>query len=106
MEVDNMPNGTVIDLEDNRSIARRKRRGGSNSTLQRDSQNEPTSTQPHGIATPPATPHRSKKRVRFSDPGPSSSTGLTPFFSQISISIKITPTLYTVFQTLSMELVT
>jgi chromosome segregation ATPase len=45
----------------------------------------------HGMSTPPATPKRVKKRVRFSDPGPSAhfeseSSGLTPFVQRTSIS--------------------
>ncbi|KUJ10889.1 uncharacterized protein LY89DRAFT_655723 [Mollisia scopiformis] len=45
----------------------------------------------HSILTPPSTPKRVKKRVRFSDPGPeiqleSASSGLTPFIRRASIS--------------------
>ena len=44
------------------------------------------------ISTPPATPERSKKRVRFSDPSPetelesvSASSGLTPFIRRTTL---------------------
>lgn len=71
--------------DDDRPIAvRRKRRASSNI---------PSSPVPArirnaipGINTPPATPQRNKKRVRFSDPGPAIlSTGLTPFVRRASL---------------------
>ncbi|PBP17348.1 hypothetical protein BUE80_DR011897 [Diplocarpon rosae] len=45
----------------------------------------------YGIATPPATPQRRQKRVRFSDPGPAvraqdASSGLTPFLRRASLT--------------------
>lgn len=84
-----MPSEPVVDLADDPPISiRRKRRGRSNSTSQPEpiSNDESTSTHLDGLATPPETPHRSGKRVRFSNSGPSSSTGLTPSFSQNSLT--------------------
>ncbi|KAG9240071.1 hypothetical protein BJ878DRAFT_431088 [Calycina marina] len=47
----------------------------------------------HGISTPPATPKRNKKRVRFSDPGSAigseaayASSGLTPLIQRTALS--------------------
>ncbi|ELR03784.1 hypothetical protein VC83_04766 [Pseudogymnoascus destructans] len=70
---------------------RRARRSCSNQNLLQDSPSKPSrrSNRVFGIETPPATPQRGKKRVRFSDPGPAiaAATGLTPFISrQFSIS--------------------
>ncbi|OBT46178.1 hypothetical protein VE00_02390 [Pseudogymnoascus sp. WSF 3629] len=70
---------------------RRVRRSCSNQNLLQDSPSKPSrrSNRVFGIETPPATPQRRKKRVRFSDPGPAivAATGLTPFISrQFSIS--------------------
>lgn len=84
-----MQDGLVIDGEDDRPIAvRRKRRSSAGQNLQQDAQprNESATLRPHGIATPPSTPHRTKKRVRFSEPSPSTATGLTPFFCRSSLS--------------------
>jgi ankyrin repeat protein len=83
-----MTDESNINIEDDLPLAvRRKRRGSSDPASLQDSQfkNRLTSTQPHGPLTPPVTPHRSKKRVKFSDPGPSSSTGLTPLLSRNSL---------------------
>jgi hypothetical protein len=80
------------DFEDEQPIAvRRKRRGSIGPNVQSHSDPESTSTRPHGIATPPETPKRAKKRVRFSDLGSeiqteSVSSGLTPFIRRTSIS--------------------
>ncbi|KFX95496.1 hypothetical protein V490_03825 [Pseudogymnoascus sp. VKM F-3557] len=64
---------------------RRVRRSCSNQNLL-DSPSKPSrrSNRVFGIETPPATPQRRKKRVRFSDPGPAiaAATGLTPFISR------------------------
>jgi hypothetical protein len=73
---------------------RRKRRGSIGVNTQSRSISNPTISRPHGIATPPATPKRSKKRVRFFDSGPeidteSASSGLTPFIRRTSLA---TPT--------------
>jgi len=84
-----MTDELIIDIEDDRTPARRRKRcGSSNPALLEDTQpeSELASTQNHGHPTPPATPHRSKKRARFSDPGQSSSTGLTPILSRNSFS--------------------
>lgn len=69
---------------------RRVRRSCSSQNLQ-DSPSKPSrrSNRVFGIETPPQTPQRRKKRVRFSDPGPAiaAATGLTPFISRhLSIS--------------------
>lgn len=82
-------------FDDDLPIAlRRVRRSCSNQNLLQDSPSKPSrrSNRVFGIETPPATPQRKKKRVRFSDPGPAiaAATGLTPFISRhFSIS---TPT--------------
>ncbi|KIN01107.1 hypothetical protein OIDMADRAFT_163286 [Oidiodendron maius Zn] len=73
---------------------RRKRRNSANASPNSRSNSRTVTSRPHGISTPPATPKRSKKRVRFSDPGPSidvelESSGLTPFVQRTSLS---TPT--------------
>jgi DNA repair exonuclease SbcCD ATPase subunit len=84
-----MQDGSILDLDDTEPIAvGRKRRSSGASNLQRATQdkNEHPSPRANGIATPPTTPHRTKKRVRFSEPGPSTTTGLTPFFCRSSIS--------------------
>ncbi|OBT89233.1 hypothetical protein VE02_04297 [Pseudogymnoascus sp. 03VT05] len=65
---------------------RRVRRSCSNQNLLQDSPSKPSRRSNHvfGIETPPATPQRRKKRVRFSDPGPviAAATGLTPFINR------------------------
>ncbi|KFY11367.1 hypothetical protein V491_07235, partial [Pseudogymnoascus sp. VKM F-3775] len=84
------PSSSTVD--DELPIAlRRVRRSCSNQNLLQDSPSKPSrrSNRVFGIETPPATPQRRKKRVRFSDPGPAiqAATGLTPFISrQFSIS--------------------
>jgi hypothetical protein len=81
-EMDNSPSNTA---DDERPIAvRRKRWSSSGPSLRSRSNSQTSIRRPHGISTPPETPKRSKKRVRFSDPGPSIesesiSSGLTPF---------------------------
>lgn len=80
---------------DNRPISlRRKRRGSVDTRSHSRSNSRTAASQPHGITTPPATPKRAKKRVRFSDPGPSDqleyeASGLTPFIRRTVLS---TPT--------------
>jgi ankyrin repeat protein len=93
-----MTDEPVIDLENDRLRAlKRKRRGSSDPALLQDTQSKSrselaststsTQTQTHGLRTPPATPHRSKKCVRPSGTIPSSSpTGLTPILSRNSLS--------------------
>jgi hypothetical protein len=67
---------------------RRKRRSSDGANAEGDAQNgkENISLPRQGIATPPSTPHRTKKRVRFSDPNPITTTGLTPFLGRSSLS--------------------
>ena len=83
----------TIVVDDERPIAvRRKRRSSVGPSVQSHSTSRPTTTHPDGMATPPATPKRSTKRVRFHDPSPeteSVSTGLTPFVRRTSLA---TPT--------------
>lgn len=76
---------TQEDIPDDRPIAmRRKRRGSSAVANRADGTNQAEHlANPDNVASDEAkTPTKSKKRVRFSDPGPepaaSSSTGLTP----------------------------
>ncbi|CZR64489.1 related to USO1 Intracellular protein transport protein [Phialocephala subalpina] len=83
--------GIVNDIvSDDRPIAvRKKRRSSVRAPASRT--NAPNTILRHGISTPPSTPRRTKKRVRFSDPGPeiqieSASSGLTPFIRRTSIS--------------------
>ncbi|KAE9369941.1 hypothetical protein N431DRAFT_428001 [Stipitochalara longipes BDJ] len=84
-------------INDERPIAvRRKRRSSIGPSIKSRSNPQPVVSRPHGISTPPATPKRSKKRVRFSEPGleiidtESASSGLTPFIRRTSLST--TPT--------------
>ncbi|KAE8445522.1 hypothetical protein EG329_013285 [Mollisiaceae sp. DMI_Dod_QoI] len=77
-------------INDERPIAVRRKRRSSVGPAQSRS-NSQTTVSRHGISTPPSTPKRTKKRVRFSDPGPevqieSASSGLTPFIRRTSIS--------------------
>jgi ankyrin repeat protein len=93
-----MTDEPVIDLENDLLRAlKRKQRGSSDLAVLQDTQSKSrsefaststsTQTQIHGLRTPPATPHRSKKRVRLSGTSPSSSpTGLTPILSRNSLS--------------------
>ena len=93
-----MTDEPVIDLENGRLRApKRKRRGSSDPALLQDTQSKSrselaststsTQTQTHGLRTPPATPHRSKKCVRLSRTCLSSSpTGITPILSRNSLS--------------------
>ncbi|RDL32663.1 uncharacterized protein BP5553_09119 [Venustampulla echinocandica] len=82
-------------VNDDRPVAlRRKRRGSvepTRNSVPSSSRSQPKASQTaSGISTPPETPKREKKRVRFSDPCPeiqteSSSSGLTPFFGRSSL---------------------
>jgi hypothetical protein len=70
---------------------RRKRRSAVGRTTRSRSNSQTTLSLAHGISTPPATPSRAQKRVRFSEPGSpigprSESTGLTPFIRKSSLS--------------------
>jgi chromosome segregation ATPase len=82
-------------LDDEQPIAMRRKRRNIAGPNSRSRSNARTAVlAPHGMSTPPATPKRAKKRVRFSDPGPaleseSASSGLTPFIRRTSLS---TPT--------------
>ncbi|KAL3426449.1 hypothetical protein PVAG01_03240 [Phlyctema vagabunda] len=74
----------VLDIDDDRSIAVRRKRRSSVGPRVNPQIN-------HGISTPPSTPKRSQKRVRFSDPGPTikddfASSGLTPFIRRTSLA--------------------
>lgn len=76
-----------------RSLRRKRSDSGGDGSRSR-SNSRATAHRPHGISTPPQTPKRVKKRVRFSDPGPSTeieyeSSGLTPFIQRTSLA---TPT--------------
>lgn len=78
-------------VDDDRPIALRKSRRSSvgMGVQSRTNTQSANVLRKYGIHTPPATPKRAKKRVRFSDPGPvitSSSTGLTPFIRRTSLS--------------------
>jgi hypothetical protein len=83
---DNISNAII---NDDRPIAVRKAKRSSVGVAA--ARNHPNTISRHGISTPPSTPKRTKKRVRFSDPGPelqieSASSGLTPFIRRASIS--------------------
>ena len=73
---------------------RRKRRNSAGPSTRSRSNPQTAISEPHGLSTPPTTPKRAKKRVRFSDPesvlefGPTSSS-LTPFFRRTSLSTPI-----------------
>ncbi|TVY21492.1 hypothetical protein LARI1_G002280, partial [Lachnellula arida] len=90
-----LENHSTIIVDDEQPLAvRRKRRSSTRLNTQSASNPHRRVTLPHGISTPPATPKRAKKRVRFSDPGPilldsepaSASSGLTPFIRRTSLS--------------------
>lgn len=82
--------GNIAD--DERPIAvRRKRRSSIGTNSLSRSKSQTSVPQSHGISTPPTTPKRNKKRVRFSDPGPEieteyASSGLTPFIRRTTLS--------------------
>jgi len=88
----NLDNDSTIVIDDDRPLAvRRSRRSSVGPTSNSRSSSRPATIHPHGIATPPETPKRIKKRVRFSDPGPAiesdyASSGLTPFIRRTSLS--------------------
>ncbi|KAH6682472.1 hypothetical protein B0J14DRAFT_573668 [Halenospora varia] len=81
---------------DDQPIALRKKRRSSvcpsiGSSPIAQSKSQKNTSHYHGISTPPTTPRRVKKRVRFSDPGPPiesepTSSGLTPFIRRTSLS--------------------
>ena len=81
----------VVDITDDRPLAvRRKRRISTGLTDAVDVPKAEPSVEAEGISQePPKTPNKSKKRVRFSDPGlessePPLSTGLTPYLKRTS----------------------
>ena len=81
----------VVDITDDRPLAvRRKRRISTGLTDAVDLPKAEPNVEAEGSSRePPKTPTKSKKRVRFSDPGPepsapSSSTGLTPYLNRTS----------------------
>lgn len=81
--------GFLVNPEDHPCIGvRRKRSSGNLENAERDAQheNENMTLGRQGMATPPSTPHRNKKRVRFSEPNPATTTGLTPFLCRSSLS--------------------
>ena len=85
------PQLEVVDITDDRPLAvRRKRRISTGLTDVVDLPKAEPSIEAEGSSRePPKTPTRTKKRVRFSDPGlepsaPSSSTGLTPYIKRTS----------------------
>ncbi|KAG4438266.1 hypothetical protein IFR05_006248 [Cadophora sp. M221] len=88
-----LDNDSTIIVDDDRPLAvRRQRRSSVGPTSQHSRNNSHSAvSHPHGIATPPETPKRTKKKVRFSDPGPAiesdyASSGLTPFIRRTSLS--------------------
>lgn len=91
----NFDNPSPSITHDEQPIAvRRKRRNSAGPSSRSRSNSRTAVSAPHGISTPPATPKRAKKRVRFSDPGltlesESASSGLTPFIRRTTLS---TPT--------------
>jgi peptidoglycan hydrolase CwlO-like protein len=81
--------GFLLNPEDHPRIGvRKKRRSSAGAIAEGDAQNgnENIILPRQGIATPPSTPHRTKKRVRFSDPNPITTTGLTPFLGRSFLS--------------------
>jgi hypothetical protein len=81
--------GFLVNPEDHPGIGvRRKRSSGNLENAERVAQheNENMTLCRQGMATPPSTPHRNKKRVRFSEPNPGTTTGLTPFLCRSSLS--------------------
>ncbi len=81
--------GFLLNPEDHPYVVvRGKRCSSPGEHTERDGPNEHENitARRQGIATPPSTPHRTKKRVRFSDPNPSTTTGLTPFLGRSSLS--------------------
>ena len=85
------PQHEVVDITDDRPLAvRRKRRTSTAPTDAADVPKAEPSVEAEGNPRePPKTPTKSKKRVRFSDPGPESSapspsTGLTPYLKRTS----------------------
>ncbi|CAD6455841.1 230eff8e-7313-458e-ad23-65b4b37efc87 [Sclerotinia trifoliorum] len=86
-------NDRVVAIENDQPIAlRRKRRSCNGGEILSRSNSQASALPSIEVSIPPpATPRskRSKKRVRFSDPGPNllqSSSGLTPFFRKTSLS--------------------
>ncbi|TVY26251.1 hypothetical protein LHYA1_G004932 [Lachnellula hyalina] len=95
-----LENDSTIIVDDEQPLAvRRKRRSSTRLSLNTQSASNPQNRGKLQVVlgnfTPPATPKRAKKRVRFSDPGPilldsesesASASGLTPFIRRTSLS--------------------
>ncbi|KAH8587227.1 hypothetical protein B0O99DRAFT_694679 [Bisporella sp. PMI_857] len=92
-------NHSTITVDD-RPVAVRRERGISVGPNLRSRMNSQTAKpRCYSMSTPPATPKRSKKRVRFSDPRSetkleSVSSGLTPFIHRTTISTTPPPAGY------------
>ncbi|KAE9365092.1 hypothetical protein N431DRAFT_488330 [Stipitochalara longipes BDJ] len=72
-------------------LVARKRSNSVSPNLRSRINSQASASRDNTMSTPPATPKRSKKRVRFSDPGPeteleSASSGLTPFIRRTTLS--------------------
>ena len=80
------PLSEVVDITDERPVAvRRKRRLSTGLTNAAELPKVDLSIEAgETFREPPKTPTKAKKRVRFSDPGPDPSTGLTPHLKRTS----------------------
>ena len=87
----NTPQLDVVDITDNRPLAVRRKRRISTGVADPVEKVELSIEAARSSREPPKTPTKSKKRVRFSDPGPehsgpSLSTGLTPHLNRTSFT--------------------
>ncbi|XMA13785.1 hypothetical protein WAI453_006576 [Rhynchosporium graminicola] len=93
----NLDNDNTMVVDDDRPLSIRRTRRSSAGLSQNSRNSSPyppsqnAALHPHGMATPPETPKRNKKKVRFSDPGPAitsdyASSGLTPFIRRTSLA--------------------
>ena len=85
------PQPEVVDITDDRPLAIRRKRRISTGLADPVEKVEPSFEAGASSREPPKTPTKSKKRVRFSDPGPenlgsSLSTGLTPHLNRTSFT--------------------
>ena len=85
------PQPEVVDITDDRPLAVRRKRRISTGLADPVEKVEPSFEAEASSRGPPKTPTKSKKRVRFSDPGPehsgsSLSTGLTPHLNRTSFT--------------------
>ena len=92
-DLDN-PSPNITDDEQPIAVRRKRRSSSIGLNSRSQSSSQAAFSRSHGISTPPATPKRAKKRVRFSDPGSAiesgaASSGLTPFIRRTTLS---TPT--------------